>query len=211
VPGSKQLRIHVRREDFYVTRFQRRTETTTIFAVDASGSAALHRLTEAKGAVELLLADCYVRRDRVAVIAFRGRGAEILLPPTRSLLRAKRSLANLPGGGGTPLAAAIDTAVSMAQAVVRRGGTPLLVLLTDGRANVSREGIGGRALAEREALSAARAIRSASLGAVLIDTSPQPQPAAHRLASAMNALYLPLPHAAAADLSAAVLATIPSR
>ena len=54
-------------------------------------------MAEAKGAVELLLADCYVRRDRVALIAFRGTDAELLLPPTRSLARARRSLAGLPG------------------------------------------------------------------------------------------------------------------
>ena len=200
----KQARIQVRREDFHVTRFKQRAETTTIFAVDASGSAALHRLAEAKGAVELLLADCYARRDRVGVIAFRGRGAEVLLPPTRSLVRAKRSLAGLPGGGGTPLAAGIDAAVSLGQAVQRSGGTPLLVLLTDGRANVSRAGTGGRAQAGEEAVSAARAVRLAGLGALLVDTSPQPQASAQRLAAEMHATYLPLPHAGAADLSAAV-------
>ena len=74
-------RIAVRPEDFRVTRFRPRTQTTTVFVVDASGSAALHRLAEAKGAVELLLAECYVRRDRVALLAFRGTGAELLLPP----------------------------------------------------------------------------------------------------------------------------------
>ena len=100
----------MRRDDFRMTRFQQRTRTTTIFVVDASGSSALNRLAEAKGAVELLLADCYVRRDQVALLAFRGKEAELLLPPTRSLVRAKRSLAGLPGGGGTPLAAGIDAA-----------------------------------------------------------------------------------------------------
>ena len=100
--------IRIRAEDFHVGRFKQRGRTTTIFAVDASGSSALHRLAEAKGAVELLLADCYVRRDSVAVVGFRGRAAELLLPPTRSLVRAKRSLAELPGGGGTPLAAGFD-------------------------------------------------------------------------------------------------------
>ncbi len=108
VPGTEGPAIRVRREDFRVTRLKRILETTTIFLVDASGSQAVNRLAEAKGAVELLLADCYVRRDQVAVLAFRGRAAQMLLPPTRSLARAKRSLAGLPGGGGTPLAAGID-------------------------------------------------------------------------------------------------------
>jgi magnesium chelatase subunit D len=133
------------------------------------------------------------------MIAFRGRGAEILLPPTRSLVRAKRSLAGLPGGGGTPLAAGIDAAVLLAQSVARSGGTPLLVLLSDGRANVARSG------------AAARALRVAGLGALLVDTSPQPQPTAQRLAAEMNAVYLPLPHAGAAVLSAAVQATAAAR
>ena len=115
-PRAAQPRVLVRIEDFRVTRFEQRSESTTIFAVDASGSSALHRLAEAKGAIELLLADCYVRRDRVALIAFRGKTAELLLPPTRSLVRAKRSLAGLPGGGGTPLAAALDAAVALADA-----------------------------------------------------------------------------------------------
>jgi magnesium chelatase subunit D len=137
-------RIALRASDFRVSRLQERAETTTVFAIDASGSAALHRLAEAKGAVELLLADCYVRRDRVAVLAFRGRVAELLLPPTRSLVRARRSLAGLPGGGGTPLAAGIDAATALADATRRRGGTPVVVLLTDGRANVALDGAGGR-------------------------------------------------------------------
>ena len=76
-----------------ILRFQQKSETATLFVVDASGSAALNRLAEAKGAVELLLADCYVRRDRVALIAFRGTTAELLLPPTTSLVRARRSSA----------------------------------------------------------------------------------------------------------------------
>lgn len=199
-------RVEVRRDDFRITRFKHRAPTTTIFAVDASGSAALHRLAEAKGAVELLLADCYVRRDQVALVAFRGAVAELLLPPTRSLVRAKRSLAGLPGGGGTPLAAGIDAAAALAEAVRRRGGTPVVVVLTDGRANVARDGSPGRPQAEEDAVASARRLRAAGFTALLVDTSPRPQAAAERLAREMGARYLPLPYADAANLSLAIRA-----
>ncbi len=197
-------RVRIRTDDFHVARRIQRGRTTTIFAVDASGSSALQRLAEAKGAVELLLAECYVRRDSVAVIAFRGRGSELLLPPTRSLVRAKRSLASLPGGGGTPLAAGMDAALLLALGVRRKGDTPVIVVLTDGRANVARDGSGGRAGADADALLAARAMRAAQLSTLLIDTSPQPQARARELAASMHARYLPLPYAGAAALSEAV-------
>lgn len=206
--GSAKLRIHVRSDDFRVTRFEQRRETTTIFVVDASGSAALHRLAEAKGAVELLLADCYVRRDRVSVLAFRGRGAEIVLPPTRSLVRAKRSLAGLPGGGGTPLAAGIDAGFALADAVRRQGGTPTLVFLTDGRANVSRDGIGGRDRAEADAIEAARRMRAASFATLLVDIAPRPSDVARRIGTEMGAVYLPLPQGDAKALDRVVRAAM---
>ena len=202
--ASGVRRIHVRREDFHVTRFKQLGQTTTLFVVDASGSSALHRLAEAKGAVELLLADCYVRRDRVAVIAFRGKAAELLLPPTRSLARAKRSLAGLPGGGGTPLAAGLDAAGELASQLSRRGETPIIVLLTDGRANIARDGRPGRGQASADAIASAQQFRLAGLASVLLDTSPQPQPTALALALAMGATYLPLPHAGAQVMSQAV-------
>jgi magnesium chelatase subunit D len=202
--------IRVRMEDIRLRRFRHQTGTTAIFVVDASGSAALHRLAEAKGAVEMLLADCYVRRDQVAVVAFRGKAAEILLPPTPSLVRAKRSLAGLPGGGPTPLASGLDAAATLAAETSRRGRTPLLVLLTDGRANIARDGTAGRPMAEEDALSAAAPIRAAGIAALLLDTAPRPHPYAKRLADAMGARYLPLPAADAARLSGAVAAARPT-
>lgn len=208
LPGARRLQI--RREDFHVTRYRQRTPSTTIFVVDASGSSALNRLAEAKGAVELLLADCYIRRDQVAVIGFRGSGAQLLLPPTRSLLRAKRSLAGLPGGGGTPLAAAIDTGVALAERVRRAGFSAALVLLTDGRANIARDGSGGRERAEADARAAALRVRSAALGALFLDISPRPQRVAAELAAAMGAVYLPLPHADAVAMSNAVRNSLPA-
>jgi len=203
-------RIEVRREDFHVVRHRQHRPTTTVFVVDASGSAALHRLAEAKGAVELLLAECYVRRDKVAVLAFRGAGADLLLPPTRSLARAKRALAALPGGGGTPLASGISAALELAQQIARAGDTPVTVFLTDGRANIDRHGAPGRAQATQDATTAAQAFAITGLDALLIDTSPQPADAARELARAMGATYIPLPYAGAAGLTQAVLLAQPA-
>jgi magnesium chelatase subunit D len=200
-------RVDVRRDDFRIVKRKQPSQTTTVFVVDASGSSALHRLAEAKGAVELLLAQCYVRRDRVALVAFRGQGAQLLLPPTRSLTRAKRSLAQLPGGGGTPLAAGLDAAYTLIEGLRRRGETTVIVVMTDGRANVARDGGHGRQQAEADALTSARRLRAAGALGVLVDTSPRAQPVARELAAAMDALYLPLPHADARQLSQALAAT----
>jgi len=199
-------RVQVRRDDFRITRFKQRNESAAIFVVDASGSAALHRLAEAKGAVELLLADCYTRRDHVALIAFRNKTAELLLPPTRSLTRAKNSIMGLPGGGGTPLAAGLDAALALAEAVKRRGQTPAVVLLTDGRANIARDGTPGRGRAGEDALQSATAIRLAALTSLVVDVSNRPHPAAEKIARAMGGAYLALPRADAQMLSTAVRA-----
>ena len=202
-PGG---RIAVRAADFHIVRRVQRARTTTIFVVDASGSSALHRLAEAKGAVELLLAECYVRRDRVALLAFRGRTTELILPPTASLTRAKRGLAGLPGGGGTPLAGAIEAASMLADAVRRQDGRAVIVLLTDGRANVTRDGVGDRVRAGAEALYAARALRRLAIPSLLLDTSPRPAAAARTLAEAMAAVYLPLPQADSGAMARAIQA-----
>ena len=203
--GQRQ-RIVVRKEDFHVTRFRQSGQTTTVFVVDASGSSALNRLAEAKGAVELLLADCYVRRDSVAVLAFRGQTAELILPPTRSLARAKRSLAGLPGGGGTPLAHAIEASMLLAEQLRKKGETPIVVLLTDGKGNIARDGRPGRAQAATDALEAATEMRLKGFSTLLVDTSPQAQEAAQNLAKAMGAQYLALPYAGANTLNQAVRA-----
>jgi magnesium chelatase subunit D len=202
-----QGRVRVSSEDFRVTKYQQRAQTVTIFVVDASGSSALNRLAEAKGAVELLLADCYVRRDQVAVIGFRGKRADLLLAPTRSLVRAKRSLAGLPGGGGTPLASALEAAAALARLAQRRGETPTLVVLTDGRANVARDGTPGRELAHEQALTAARLVAKAGFAALFVDTSPRPSELAKDIATALRAQYIALPFANARSLNAVIQAS----
>ncbi len=199
-------KVDVRPDDCRISRFKQRSETTVVFVVDASGSTAFNRLAEAKGAVEILLADCYVRRESVALISFRGTTAELLLPPTRSLTRAKRSLAGLPGGGGTPLAAGLEAAAELADAVRRKGQTPILVLLSDGSANIARDGTASRPTAEADATTAATRLRLAGHTTLFIDTSPRPRPKARELAVAMAARYLALPRADSLTLSNAVKA-----
>lgn len=194
-------RMIVTRDDFRVARIKQRNEATAIFAVDASGSTAFQRLAEAKGAVETILAECYVRRDRVALVAFRSKKAEVLLPPTRSLERAKRALASLPGGGGTPLASGLDEAFALAVQVRRAGGNPIVILLTDGRGNIARDGEANKVKALAETQSAAKLFAAEGFDAMLIDVSPEPQKAARALAAAMHATYLPMPRASASEIA----------
>jgi magnesium chelatase subunit D len=189
-----------------VRRYKSQPRATTVFVVDASGSAALNRLAEAKGAVELMLGECYIRRDQVALLAFRGTTAELLLPPTGALARARRCLGSLPGGGGTPLAAGMEAASALAETLRRQGETPKLVLLTDGRANVALDGVMDRSRAMADAERVARRLRASGLPVLVIDISPRPQPEAARIAAAMGARCLALPRADAAALNRAVRA-----
>jgi magnesium chelatase subunit D len=189
-----------------VHREKKRRGNTTIFVVDASGSMALQRLSEAKGAIEILLADCYVRRDRVAMIAFRGKGAEVLLDPTRSLVAAKRSLTALPGGGGSPVAAGLALAAQMVAQLKRMGDSTVVVVLTDGRANLTRDGQPGRQQAALEAQQMARLLAASADKRILIDTSMRPEPAAESIAAAMQGMYLAMPFAQAREMGKAVIA-----
>lgn len=195
-------RLEIRQSDLRLKRYVETSDRVLIFAVDASGSSALSRLAEAKGAVELLLAQAYARRDHVALIAFRGLAAELLLPPTRSLVQTKRRLSGLPGGGGTPLAAGLRMAFDLGSQTRARGMTPTIALLTDGRGNIALDGTANRALAEADTLQIARAISAAGIPALVLDIANRPQPALQTLARSLNAPYLPLPRADAHRLSA---------
>ncbi|MFN7175165.1 MAG: VWA domain-containing protein, partial [Thermaurantiacus tibetensis] len=161
---------------------------------------------EAKGAVELLLADAYVTRAEVALVSFRGAGAELLLPPTRSLARARRLLAGLPGGGGTPLSAALLLGRELALRARAAGKAVQLVLLTDGRANVALDGNGGREAATAESARLARQVRAAGIPAIVIDISARPRPEARDLTAALGARLVALPRGPAEAISRAVRA-----
>jgi magnesium chelatase subunit D len=201
---QQQGRVAIRSEDFHVHRFQQNSSSCLILALDASGSAALQRLAEAKGAVELLLQQSYARRDSVCIVAFRGAKAQLLLPMTRSLVRAKRAMTSLPGGGGTPLALALKMACEQATQLHRQGVTPILVVLSDGRANVTLEGLGGRAQAQAEAAQWGVQWRQTGHRSLWIDTSIQPDPQVQLLANTMGGSYMPMPQVQSQRMASAM-------
>ncbi len=196
-------RVVVRPEDIRVKRFVHQAGTLFIFCVDASGSMAMNRMREAKGAVTRLLQDAYVNRDTVALISFRGTEAEVLLPPTSSVERAKRSLDVLPTGGGTPLASGLVKAYALVAAARRRGVEQVLVvLLTDGRANVPlTENAAGmimelrRRHVRQEMENVALLFRRDGIRALVIDTRQTFGAASEavRLAEMLDARYYYLP------------------
>ncbi len=207
-PAGQSGRLAIRPADIRVRRFEEASDRLLIFAVDASGSAAMMRLAEAKGAVELLLAEAYARRDYVALVSFRGTVAEVLLPATRSLVQTKRRLALLPGGGGTPLAAGIKAGIGQALAARARGMTPTLVVLTDGRANICLDGSANRDMAAADARRLAALCRGAGFATMVIDTAPRPQPFLRELAGLFGGPCIALPHADARSLAGAVSAAL---
>lgn len=189
-------------------RYETLSDRLLIFVVDASGSAAMARLSEAKGAVELLLAGAYARRDHVALITFRGTKADVLLPPTRSLVQTKRRLAELPGGGATPLASGLSAAFTMAQTASRKGMTPTVITLTDGRANIALDGQSNRPRAASDAQDIARKLANGGIDALVIDTTLRPDRNLRALADTMRAKYIALPRTDAQSVSAAVSASL---
>ncbi len=199
-------RVQVRPADFRVRVRKPPQRGAVVFVVDASGSAAMQRLAEAKGAVELLLADCYARRDQVALISFRKSVAEVVLPPTRSLTRVRRRLGEMAAGGATPLAHAITASGRLACAARERGEQPLLVFMSDARANVARSGEQGRAAGAADALAAGRELAGLKLDSVFIDISPRGEAQAGAVAQAMGARYLRLPHVQAEAIAQTVRA-----
>ncbi len=194
----------IRASDIRLRRFEEKSDRLLIFTVDASGSSAISRLNEAKGAVEILLAEAYARRDHVALVAFRGRGAEVLLPPTRSLVQTKRRLAALPGGGGTPLAAGLQQAAELAAMSKTKGLTPTVVIMTDGRANIALDGTADRPKAAADSESLAGTLRAHNVPGLMIDTGNRPHPQLRDLAQTLDAPYMPLPRADAQRVSQAV-------
>ena len=197
-------RVAVRAEDLRIKRFRDKAGALFLFAVDASGSMALNRMRQAKGAVHALLEKAYVNRDRVALMSFRGQGAELLMPPTGSVEMLRRAVDQIPTGGGTPLAATLVAALEVAQQARRRGlQNVVLVLLTDARANVGLKA--DRAGVEDELRQLALLTAASDLKALVIDTqrSYLSQGSAQKLATWLGGQYLYLPGASGATIAAA--------
>jgi magnesium chelatase subunit D len=133
-------RVWIEKDDLRIKRMSRKAGVLTVFAVDASGSMALHRADIAKGAALTLLKEAYKRRDSVAVVAYGGAFAATLLPPSRSLALARTRMSSIPSGGGTPLSHGLVTAGRVARDAAKfraAVGSAKVVLITDGGANVS--------------------------------------------------------------------------
>ena len=196
---------------------QERAANLVVLAVDASGSMGAHgRMAAAKGAVLALLTDAYQRRDRVALVTFRGDAADIALRPTGSTEVAQARLRDLPIGGRTPLASGIDTALGLVRAATYGAYRPLLVLVSDGRATAAQGGLDP----VQASLRAAAAVRRQGVSAVVVDaegaTMPGGSPAGIRLglarplAEAMGARYLTVDDLSAETIADAVRSALPN-
>ncbi|MCJ7715357.1 MAG: VWA domain-containing protein [Anaerolineales bacterium] len=137
---DEQLAFSIRKQDLQRKIRVKQTANLILFVVDASWSMAVaERMSAAKGAVLSLLTDAYQHRDKVGMIVFQKDRAQLILPPTNSVELARRSLADIPIGGKTPLSAGL----SMAYEVIKREELAhpdiqsLMILLTDGVGNVS--------------------------------------------------------------------------
>lgn len=158
-------------------RFKRKAGALFIFVVDTSGSMALNRIAQAKGALARLLQQSYIKRDRVALVSFRGQRADIMLRPSGSTARAKRVLDSLSIGGATPLAAGLMSALEITRIIRRQSAERVVLLLfTDGRANVSLSHSETRDKAARqreianELKQLGAALHQAGVATIVVDT-----------------------------------------
>ena len=148
---------------------EKRTGSTILFVVDASGSMGVkQRMKAVKGAILSLLNDAYQKRDKVGMITFRQNAAQLLLGVTRSVDLAQKMLIDLPTGGKTPLASGLYKSYEIIKAARLKDPdmVPLIVLVTDGRANAAVHG--GNPV--HEALELAGKIAAEGIKALVIDT-----------------------------------------
>lgn len=207
--------IRVAPSDLRFKRFKHRSGMLFLFVVDASGSMALNRISQAKGALTRLLQEAYLHRDNVALITFRGSGSEVLLAPTRSVELARRIVDALPAGGGTPLSDGIVKAIELARLARLRGMTrAMLVLFTDGRANVGlrdRQSSGWQSnkapsVIANELKQIGGLLRAEDIGAIVVDTKSKfvSTGEAAALANTLGASYYYLPRSGVREIGDAI-------
>ena len=193
--------LNIKSEDMRQKVREKRIGNTFLFAVDASGSmGARERMRAVKGAIFYMLQEAYQKRDRVGMIDFRRQAAELLLPITRSVDMAQKCLAQMPTGGKTPLADGLSKALLTLSLLNKRDKEmePVLILLTDGRANAVAEGDDPIA----SALKMAEKIREAKITALVIDTESGfiKLGLAKKIAAAMGASYYTLQNLSKDDI-----------
>jgi magnesium chelatase subunit D len=160
--------IKVKSEDIREKERVGKTSAVVLFVVDASGSmGANQRMESAKGAVLSLLMDSYQKRDKIGMVAFKGKDAELILPPCSSVDLALSRLRELPTGGKTPLSAGLSRGLQLLQGEMRKNDEikPMMVLISDGRANV---GMGGKI--KDELLEISKRSRQLGVNTIVIDT-----------------------------------------
>lgn len=139
----EDVAISIEESDIREKIREERVGNFIVFVVDASGSmGAGKRMVETKGAILSLLLDTYQKRDRVALAVFKGEGAEVVLPPTSRIELAHKLLEELPTGGKTPLSHGISLGYQTIRSYFRKHSNiyPLLITISDGKANVSQYG-----------------------------------------------------------------------
>lgn len=197
---AKTGRVKINPSDLRFKKFKHRSGILFIFAVDASGSMALNRLAQAKGALIRLLQEAYLHRDKVALISFRGTSSQVLLGPTGSVELARRLVDALPAGGGTPLSAGIVKGIELGRLARFRGITQaMLVLFTDGRANVGLgedRSSGAAPTIGQELRQLGAVLRSEEMRSVVVDTKSRfiSNGEGEDLARMLGARYIYLPH-----------------
>ncbi|MDP1821393.1 MAG: ATP-binding protein [Acidimicrobiales bacterium] len=190
----------LRREDLRVEVRVGPKRRTIVLCVDLSGSmGADERARAATGTALGLLTGAYQRRDRVALVGFRGPGAEVLLAPTSSIEVARNRLDHLVTGGETPLADGIARGLEIAATATADGGDALLVVLTDGRAT-------GRPDSLEAALAAAGAVQRQGVASLVLDceTGPIRLRLAEQVAAAMGARHFDVDSLDPAALAATI-------
>ncbi|MDH5400018.1 MAG: AAA family ATPase [Cyclobacteriaceae bacterium] len=207
MPGNKNKVIKIRKEDFHIKQFHQRSGLLFIFAVDGSGSMAINHFEAAKGAALSLLEKAYVFRDKVAMVYFRHKEAQLLVKPGSSLSSAAQALSKVRAGGKTPVTHALLKTLDLAKKANANREVPgaVLILFTDGKANQpfhEVEGTPPEKIARNELMPLCQQLKDTLTACIMFDTriGKAENPYGRELASWLGAHYLRLRKAGAANV-----------